>query len=288
MASFSEQLDRLYRPVSWAEAPSLHAAVEDLCARAGVPKPKICFIDSSHFTNALERMNLDWNAFASNPDEPRLILGSGIRTLYGHHHGSSAVSDELKAVLAHEISHLKNNDVAMWKMHAWRRSPFALGIAAIVGTWYYQHLKDVEATSRAAGKPEDEIWKDTQAAWEASGAEHKENLGMLGVLHPGVAAARSIAGGLLGLTAGFGLYALHSRHIEFRADRGAAELLGSGEPMARALVTLHNEGAAAFDRLPKEVVKEHRRSKGPLELIYNALSHPKSQERVDRLMAWSH
>ncbi|ATB32234.1 zinc metalloprotease HtpX [Melittangium boletus] len=81
------------RPVEYAEAPWLHAMVERIAARAGIPKPKVYVLP----TRAP-------NAFATgrNPEHAAVAVTAGIVELLDRR--------ELEGVLAHEIGHVKNRD----------------------------------------------------------------------------------------------------------------------------------------------------------------------------------
>jgi heat shock protein HtpX len=87
---------RLYgaQEVSPAEAPQLHAMVEELAREAGIPKPRVYIIpDDSP------------NAFATgrNPEHAAVAATQGILRLL--------TPIELKGVLAHEIGHVLNRDI---------------------------------------------------------------------------------------------------------------------------------------------------------------------------------
>ncbi len=82
------------RYVSEAEAPDLHAMVGELARKAGIPKPKVG-VSPMEIPNAF--------AFGRGVSDGRMCVTQGIvRTLN---------KEELRAVLGHEISHLKNRDV---------------------------------------------------------------------------------------------------------------------------------------------------------------------------------
>ncbi len=83
------------RYVSDAEAPELHSMVGKLAQKAGINKPRI----------GIARMNIP-NAFAFGRwgKDGRVCVTEPIMRLLN--------KDELKAVLGHEISHLRNHDVA--------------------------------------------------------------------------------------------------------------------------------------------------------------------------------
>jgi len=89
------------RPVSRLEAPELHEIVEDLATRAGIPKPKIYIVDTPHA-----------NAFATgrDPEHAAVVVTSGILQLLDKR--------ELRGVLAHELSHIKNRDILVMSVAA--------------------------------------------------------------------------------------------------------------------------------------------------------------------------
>ncbi|MDR2075865.1 MAG: zinc metalloprotease HtpX [Desulfovibrio sp.] len=87
---------RMYkaRELSPSEAPLLHRLVEDLAARANIPKPRVCIVPDAAP-----------NAFATgrNPEHAVVAVTEGIVRLLP--------PDELRGVLAHEISHIANRDI---------------------------------------------------------------------------------------------------------------------------------------------------------------------------------
>jgi heat shock protein HtpX len=82
------------REVSRAQAPQLHAMVEELAAAAEIPKPRVFLIPSPQP-----------NAFATgrNPAHGIVAVTDGIMDLLDRR--------ELRGVLAHEIAHIKNRDI---------------------------------------------------------------------------------------------------------------------------------------------------------------------------------
>ena len=80
--------------VSQSEYPDLYRMVRDLSMRAQIPMPKIAVADMA-LPNAF--------AFGRWKSDGRVCVTRGIMGLLSE--------NELKAVLAHEISHLKNKDV---------------------------------------------------------------------------------------------------------------------------------------------------------------------------------
>ena len=80
--------------VSEKEAPELHRQVSELAQRAGIPKPKVG-VSQLSIPNAF--------AFGRTIRDGRVCVTQGIQRLLSE--------DELKAVIGHEISHLKHRDM---------------------------------------------------------------------------------------------------------------------------------------------------------------------------------
>ena len=80
--------------ISPSESPELHRMVEELSARAGIPKPRLYLIPE-----------LQPNAFATgrNPEHAAVAVTSGTLQLLDRR--------ELRGVLAHELGHVKNRDI---------------------------------------------------------------------------------------------------------------------------------------------------------------------------------
>jgi len=82
--------------VSEHEAPNLHAMVEDLAMKAGIPKPKVG-IAEINVPNAF--------AFGRSKGDARICVTRGILKLLD--------KEELEAVLGHEMSHVRHSDMAV-------------------------------------------------------------------------------------------------------------------------------------------------------------------------------
>jgi heat shock protein HtpX len=166
--------------------------------------------------------------------------------------------DELEGVLAHELMHVKHRDILIGSIAA----AIAMGISYAAQLALFSSL--------------------------FGGGDRDREGGFLGPLL--VIILAPIAASLLKLAV--------SRSREFDADRGGAELLGNGGPLARALE--HIEVAA--QQTPMQVspaqayawihnpLSEFQRSKNPNQAQMARLfsSHPPTEERVRRLRAMSH
>lgn len=84
------------RTVSPEEAPELHAVIDRLCSVSGLHKPKVAIVPSEVP-----------NAFATGRNERHSVIAvtNGLLTKLD--------TDEVQAVLAHELSHVKNRDMAV-------------------------------------------------------------------------------------------------------------------------------------------------------------------------------
>ena len=101
---FSDKIAlRMYRakPVTRDQAPRLYAMLDFLCARSGLPMPKVYVID-----------NDSPNAFATgrNPEHASVAVTEGALRLLDE--------NELQGVLAHELSHVKNRDILICSIAA--------------------------------------------------------------------------------------------------------------------------------------------------------------------------
>ncbi|MDI6738088.1 MAG: zinc metalloprotease HtpX [Nanoarchaeota archaeon] len=84
------------RYVSEKEEPKLHKMIDELAKKAGIPKPRVA-VSELGLPNAF--------AFGKSIRDGRVCVTKGILNLLNER--------ELKAVLGHEISHIKNRDVTV-------------------------------------------------------------------------------------------------------------------------------------------------------------------------------
>src|SRR3954449_5887113 len=82
------------KEVTPEQAPGLHAMIERLCIQADLPKPKIAVADTP-MPNAF--------AMGRSPKSATVWRTTGTRRVLEPH--------ELEAVMAHELTHVKNRDV---------------------------------------------------------------------------------------------------------------------------------------------------------------------------------
>jgi heat shock protein HtpX len=96
------------RIVTPQEAPQLHAMIERLCVQADLPKPRVAVVNT--------RMP---NAFAigRSPKHATVAATTGIMELLS--------PSELEGVMAHELTHVKNRDVAVMTLAGFFATPAA-------------------------------------------------------------------------------------------------------------------------------------------------------------------
>ena len=220
------------RPLAGDEAPELRSLVAELAARAGVPVPRLHLIDEEQP-----------NAFATgrNPANAAVAVTSGLLV--------HLPRNQVRAVLAHELAHVRNRDILVSSIAAM----IAAAIAAIANVVQFSYL--------FGGHDEDA----GPLAW-------------LGTLLAIVVAP--IAAMLLQLGV--------SRQREYLADATAARLLGDGDQLADALDTLEQRSTArplAVNPAIASLYITNPLSRHGLATLFS--THPPIAERVRRLRSYS-
>ena len=222
-------------PVTEAEAPKLYAIVRDLTTRTGMPMPAI------YLSPAAQP-----NAFATgrNPHHAAVAVTQGLLQVVD--------DDELRGVLAHELSHVANRDILITSVAA----------AAAMGITFAARMA---------------MWGAMLGGFGGGGNRDREGniFGTLAMM-------------ILAPVAAVMLQMALSRSREFEADHSGAELLGTGEPLARALEKI--------DAYAKQVPMNIDPAQATAYII-NPLSgrkvnfaglfqtHPPTAERIARLRA---
>jgi heat shock protein HtpX len=216
------------QPLSATEAPDLHQMVKRLTTRAGMPMPAIYLIPGS-----------SPNAFATgrDPDHAAVAVTQGILEILPE--------DELEAVIAHELSHIRNRDTLTQAV--------AATIASTI-SWAAQSLQ--YAMMWSGGRDDD---------------RGPNPLVMMATVLVAPLAATVIQLGI-------------SRTREFAADEGAARLTGDARALSRALARL-DSGAASMPMQGNPAYQPLLIMNGPARgMLANLFStHPSTADRIARL-----
>src|SRR3954468_3615155 len=217
------------QPVSREELPEVYAIVEELTQRAGMPMPKL-YVSPADQPNAF--------ATGRNPHHAAVCVTQGILQVLDR--------DELRGVLAHELSHVENRDILISSVAA----AGALGIAFVA----------------------------RMAMWGAifGGGDDRDGGNAFGVIAMAILAP---------LAAGMMQMAL-SRSREFQADASGAHLLHDGEPLARALEKIDayvKQRPMDINPAQAQAYIVNPLSGRKVEFANLWSSHPPTAERVRRL-----
>lgn len=227
-------------------AMDLKERVAALGARAGLPSgcPRVFVVPTP-----------EPNAFAAGhtPDDSVVAVTTGLLNT------TNLSSDELDAVLAHEIGHISNGDCASGKQIA----VMVAGFSSLLSIGVYL----MDSTSRSSKNDK----KDNSATF---------------------AVAIIFAGALL-YSLGYLLQSWHSRRREFVADEAAVALTGTGA-LAGALAKIEQaswatqSGRALAEEKPEfshlYISSHSDRNSGFFGLVSNLLrSHPQTYEREEAI-----
>jgi heat shock protein HtpX len=218
-------------PADERQMPEYFRIVRELTTQAGMPMPRL-YVTPDRQPNAF--------ATGRNPQHAAVAVTAGIVDIL--------TWDELRGVLAHELSHVGNRDILIGSVAA----AVATGISFMAN----------------------------MAMWGAmfGGSGDDDNRNPIALIATALLAP--IAAGLLQMAL--------SRSREFEADRSGAALIGTGEPLARALEKLE-QGARAVPmnvapaQATKYIVNPLTGRRVSFANLF--LTHPPTSERISRLRA---
>jgi heat shock protein HtpX len=219
-------------PVTEQEMPEYYRIVRELTTASGMPMPKLYMTP-----------DLQPNAFATgrNPNHAAVAVTRGILNILDW--------DELRGVLAHEISHVGNRDILIGSVAA----------AVAMGITFTARMVMWGAMFGGGGGRNDDRGANPIA------------LLALSLLAPMAAAVIQMA---------------LSRSREYEADRSGARLINDGEPLARALAKLE-QGAKAIPmnvdpaQASKYIVNPFSGRKVQFGNLFS--THPPLEDRIARL-----
>jgi len=219
------------RPVTEQEMPQYYAIVRELTTKAGMPMPKL-YVSPEAQPNAF--------ATGRNPHHAAVAVTDGILKVLSW--------DELRGVLAHEISHVGNRDILI--------SSVAAAVAMMI-----------TFLARMA------MWG---AIFGGGRGDDRDGGNIFGLLAMMILAP--IAAAILQMAL--------SRSREYEADRSGAQLIGDGEPLAQALQKIEayaNQVPMNVDpaHATAYIINPLTGRKAQFSNLFR--SHPPTEDRIARL-----
>ena len=180
------------------------------------------------------------NAFATGPSKNNSLVAVSTGLL------QSMSREEAEAVLAHEVAHVANGDMVTLTLIQGVVNTFVFFLARVVGFAVDQFLRKDNEESNGQGMG----YFITVIVMEIT-------LGILASI----------------------IVMYFSRQREFRADSGAAQLMGSRQPMISALKRL---GGMQAGELPSSMAASGISGKGGIMALFS--SHPPIEQRIEALV----
>ncbi len=219
------------REVSPQEAPELHAMIERLCIQADIPKPRVAVADQAQ-PNAF--------ALGRSPKHATVCATTGIMNLLS--------PAELEGVMAHELTHVANRDVAIMTLASF----FASMASFIIQFGFF---------FGGGGR---------------HGGDDEDGLGVMGLILVSVVV----------YAVSFVLMQALSRYREFAADRGAAIITGRPSALSSALLKISSgmERIPQQDMRQAEMAAFYIFPPGVKKGLGNLFStHPPMEDRIAAL-----
>jgi heat shock protein HtpX len=226
------------QPVTPEQMPQYYEIMRELTTKAGLPMPKL-YVSPNPQPNAF--------ATGRGPDHAAVCVTAGLL--------EAMEWDEVRGVLAHELSHIRNRDILIGS------------VAAAIGM-------GITFAARMA------MWG---AMLGGRGGDRNRN------------PIGELAFAILAPIAAMLIQAAVSRSREFQADESGAKLIGTGEPLARALERLDafaaripsgvdpNQAAAYIvNPLKAQAIGGRGGGRGASRWFS---THPSTEERIRRLRA---
>ena len=219
------------RIVTPQEEPELHGMIDRLCVQADLPKPQVAIIDS-HVPNAF--------AMGRSPKHATVAASRGIVDLLS--------PAELEGVMAHELTHVGNRDVALMTFVS-----FFASIASMIVQWGF---------------------------FFGGGSSDDDDDG------PSFFVILLVS--MLVYAISFMLMQSLSRYREYAADRGAAEITGRPSALASALMKISGQMSALPQADLRTVNAEMNAFYIIPVGVKNSVSglfatHPPTEQRIARL-----
>ena len=225
------------KEVTPEQAPGLHAMIERLCIQADLPKPKIAVADTP-MPNAF--------AMGRSPKNATVCATTGIMQVLD--------PPELEAVMAHELTHVKNRDVMIMTI-----ASFFASIAAIIVQFGF-------------------FFGGGGGYGDGDGGDDNASFAVVLLV--------SFAVYILS----FFLMLALSRYREFSADKGSAVITGRPSALSSALLKI----SQSMERVPEQDLRAAQQlsaffiippsAKSAVRTIF--MDHPPTGKRIERLQRY--
>jgi heat shock protein HtpX len=218
-------------PANEAEMPEYFAIMRDLAQRADMPMPKL-YVSPEMQPNAF--------ATGRNPEHAAVAVTQGILRVL--------TWDELRGVLAHELSHVKNRDILISSVAA----AVAMGITLLAMFARF-------------------------AAFFGGRGNDREGTNPIALLAMAILAP--LAAGIL--------QAALSRTREFEADASGKALIGDGAPLAQALAKIESAARQVpmdIDPAHAQAYIVNPLTGRKVQFANLFRTHPPTEQRIQRLM----
>ncbi len=249
------------KPVTRSEAPQLYNALENLCISRGITMPRLEIMETPGL-----------NAYAAGLTEGDHVIAV-TRGLI-----DTLSPDELEAVLAHELTHIRNKDSQLMVVAVIFAGIFAFVGDMLIRAWDFPYGIYPRDRSRTRSNEDSSIWR---TGGTTEGDREKGSGGSGGAI-----IAIVIAVGIILVTWGLStiIRLALSRSREYLADAGAAELTKNPDAMIRALRKIsHNPNVEVISRMEAFFIAT------PIAERLNGLlsTHPAIEDRIAALQRFA-
>ena len=249
----------------------LYDAIEQLAQKAGIAVPEVRLL---HPESLLHKFPAA--AILNNTQHAVLFSERNCQHLFDVNFTNGGhITDEFRAVIAHEFGHLARNDIAT--LQRTKYTPLAMALGAMVGLYAYRSYREKHPNTKETNHDavRDEVTKQMPPV------DHKTSPTLHAIGIVGLYFATALAGLVTGVMAIRQL----RHHMEYACDAYSKKLMGSGEPLARAFEMIqghHNEFMEQIKSLP-EAQRTELLAKVKLLEVEQFFLHPPTEKRIAAL-----
>jgi heat shock protein HtpX len=257
--------------VTRAEAPRLYNVLENLCISRGIPMPALQIME----TPAL-------NAYAAGLREGQYTIAV-TRGLV-----DTLADDELEAVLAHELTHIRNRDTQMMVIAVIFAGIFAFFGDLVVRGWDFPYGWSPTPRRQRSPWESRDTSQSGSGGWTTGGDDRGDRSGGGRSSGGGGAIILAIVIAIVIILISWGVSTLIrfalSRSREFLADAGSAELTKNPDALVRALRRIENHATMNVPSRMEAFFIENPVSNRITGLL---ATHPPIEARVEALQRYA-